>query len=190
MTVAELIQKLKELPDQNQVITNLGGDLVIPEQLLQKNKTVFPPRPYSAVDIAYYILDYYHNRHDPINNIKLQKLLYFVQGYVVKITGKRLFVDDIEMWHNGANVPELYAKLKKYMSEPIYIGDSIFKEAQTIDADHRALIKTILVRTHDKDGWDLAQLIQESETYKETHIADNPHTVLSLDDLKNAEINF
>ena len=35
MTVAELIQKLKELPNQNQVITNIGGDLIIPEQLVQ-----------------------------------------------------------------------------------------------------------------------------------------------------------
>ena len=189
MTVAELIKKLQSLPDQDQVITNVGGDLVIHEQMLQ-NKPVVRSRPYSAIDIATYILDYYNNRHDPINNLKLQKLLYFVQVYVVKITGKRLFADDIEMWRHGANVPELYAQLKKYVSEPIYIGDSLFKDAQTIDSDHRALIKTILIHTHDKDGWELAQLIQQSELYKDTYITSNPHTVLSLEDLKNAEINF
>lgn len=46
---------------------------------------------YSAKAISEYIIDYCYWRNIDINNIKLQKLLYFVWCYYYNKTGKRLF---------------------------------------------------------------------------------------------------
>ncbi len=52
---------------------------------------------YNALEIADYVLGYYSFERDiNISNLKLQKVLYFLQANHLVITGKPLFVDNIE----------------------------------------------------------------------------------------------
>lgn len=51
--------------------------------------------------------------------LKIQKLLYYAQGYVLAIVEKPLFEDDIEAWQYGPVVPRVYHDLKENGSEPI-----------------------------------------------------------------------
>lgn len=146
--------------------------------------------PYKAIDVAYYILNYYNDRNDPINNLKLQKLLYFTQVYFIKIKNTKLFNEEIQMWRHGGDVPDVYQTFRKYVSQHIWLTDQAFINAKPLSDDDKALINTILIRTHELSGWDLVGLIQKSEIYKETYIKDAPQYVLSLSDLKNAQINF
>jgi len=65
---------------------------------------------YSAMKIAQYIIDYC-NKHDiSISNLKLQKLLYYAWIHFYKVTGRRLFKDDICAWQLGPVVPEVYSE--------------------------------------------------------------------------------
>lgn len=51
---------------------------------------------------------------DCISNLKMQKLVYYAQGFVLAITGKTLFVDDIVAWQHGPVVVRLYNSYKKF----------------------------------------------------------------------------
>ncbi len=49
-----------------------------------------------------------------ITPLKLQKILYYAQGYYLAINGKELFNEDFQAWAHGPANPEIYDKYKKY----------------------------------------------------------------------------
>ena len=49
---------------------------------------------------------------DCISNLKLQKLVYYAQGFVMAIKDKKLFNEPIEAWEHGPVVRVLYNKYK------------------------------------------------------------------------------
>lgn len=52
------------------------------------------------------------NRGDLMTNLRLQKLLYFAQGWHLARYGRRLFDAEIEAWNYGPVVPEVYHAYK------------------------------------------------------------------------------
>ena len=52
------------------------------------------------------------NQGDLMTNLRLQKLLYFAQGWYLARYGKPLFSDEIEAWTYGPVVPEVYQTYK------------------------------------------------------------------------------
>lgn len=55
---------------------------------------------FSAHNVAIYIINWCLDHNVPITNLKLQKLLYFVQGEYSRVKGIRLIADDISMLGN------------------------------------------------------------------------------------------
>ena len=45
---------------------------------------------------------------DDVTNLKVQKLVYYAQGFYLALNGKPLFNNDIKAWAHGPVVPELY----------------------------------------------------------------------------------
>lgn len=75
---------------------------------------------YYALDIARKILSRVDVEHgDTISNLKLQKLLYFVQGFHLAYFGKELFGEELVSWNYGPVVPEVYDVYKKYKNRDI-----------------------------------------------------------------------
>lgn len=66
--------------------------------------------PYNASDIARYIINYSADKENYVNNLKLQKLLYFVQAYYIALTKdhKPCFRQPILAWDYGPVVEEVY----------------------------------------------------------------------------------
>lgn len=54
-----------------------------------------------------------------ITPLKLQKLVYFLFKYYLKITGNALFSERFETWKYGPVVPSIYAEFNSYGSSPI-----------------------------------------------------------------------
>lgn len=63
---------------------------------------------YKVLDIAKYIIKYSNQQEYRISNLKLQKLLYFVQAKFLLETGAPCFKDKIEAWDIGPVVPNVY----------------------------------------------------------------------------------
>ena len=66
-----------------------------------------------VTEVAEYFLSKVNEEYgDCISNLKLQKLVYFAQGFVLAITGKTLFNNDIVAWQHGPVVIDLYERYK------------------------------------------------------------------------------
>ena len=74
---------------------------------------------HTAVEVARYVLRFAHSKGSLVTNLKLQKLLYYAQGWHLAIFNKPLFGDSIEAWVHGPVVPKVYQKYKKYRWQPI-----------------------------------------------------------------------
>ena len=76
----------------------------------------------SALDVANYFLTLASHEEEEgelISNLKLQKLVYYAQGFCLAITGKPAFPEPIEAWMHGPVIPDLYHAFKEYGVAPI-----------------------------------------------------------------------
>jgi len=65
---------------------------------------------------------------DLISNLKLQKLLYYVQGFNLAKHNEPLFNEDICAWIYGPVIPEAYHHFKKYGSGHIEIDNEDYQK--------------------------------------------------------------
>ena len=79
----------------------------------------------SALDVAKYVIKHEHDNNREVSNLRLQKLLYFVQAKVLVKTGSPCFDDDIEAWDYGPVVPVVYHKYKIFGSLDIRLLESV-----------------------------------------------------------------
>lgn len=75
---------------------------------------------FKALDIARKILSRVDVEHgDTVSNLKLQKMLYFVQGFHLASFGCALFEEEMVAWAYGPVVPEVYDAYKRYRRRDI-----------------------------------------------------------------------
>lgn len=74
---------------------------------------------YSAMDIATYIICTYWNNGRTITNLKLQKVLYYIQGYSLSRCGVPAFYEEIYRWSYGPVVPKVYYEYSSHRARPI-----------------------------------------------------------------------
>ena len=69
---------------------------------------------YDALIIADYIIKRFSVEGYTVSNLKLQKLLYFVQAEFLVATGKPCFREKIVAWDFGPVVPKVYREFRVY----------------------------------------------------------------------------
>lgn len=73
----------------------------------------------TAKEVARYIVGFFQMAEDPITNLKLQKLLYYVQGWHLGLYGDAAFDEDLQAWVHGPVQPSVYHEYKQYRWNPI-----------------------------------------------------------------------
>lgn len=111
---------------------------------------------YSAIDLSKYIVSKCIKDDQPISNLQLQKILYYVQKEYLK-NGRKAFSDDIEAWQFGPVVPNVYYYFCGYGAMPIFNSHESFSVAS---AD-QPVIDRIVEEKRMLDPWTLV-----SETHK------------------------
>ena len=69
---------------------------------------------YDVLDICGYVINYSNLNSNSISNLKLQKILYFIQAQFLVDTNKPCFKEKIEAWNFGPVVPEAYHAFKQF----------------------------------------------------------------------------
>lgn len=113
---------------------------------------------YSAKDISQYLLWRCTEEELSINNLQLQKILYFLQIAFLKDENYALFSDEIEAWVTGPVVKSVYSVYCGYGAVEIYEFE---KPLIQLSTNEERLINEIL---HDKlkyKIWDLAREVCE-----------------------------
>lgn len=80
-----------------------------------------------------------NQEREGITNLKLQKVLYFVQAYYLAKLNHPLFSDNIEAWEYGPVVPSVYRKYRSNISDPI-ISD---KDKSSLSEEDKETVKKI-----------------------------------------------
>lgn len=108
---------------------------------------------YSAITIANYIINKCTEDQQPISNLQLQKILYYIQCDSLR-QGTPAFDDIIEAWQFGPVVPNVYYTFCGFGAMKIKLK---FKE--TIDDTLRAIINKIVDVKRMLDPWILVEEI-------------------------------
>ena len=104
-----------------------------------------------ALDIAYFLLALSGERG--ITNLKLQKMLYFIQKEMVRRFDRLAYVDTIEAWQYGPVVPSIYYEFSSYGSSPIVLLDKNIKNLN--DSDVEDISRIIFDENIERNVWDL-----------------------------------
>jgi uncharacterized phage-associated protein len=73
----------------------------------------------TAAAVADYLLWASRERGEPLSNLKLQKLLYYAQGWYLALHDRPLFADDFQAWVHGPVLPSQYHRFKAAAWMPI-----------------------------------------------------------------------
>ncbi|MFI5396775.1 MAG: Panacea domain-containing protein [Candidatus Binatia bacterium] len=74
-----------------------------------------------AFDVARFLIQLAEWEDEPeyLSHLRLQKLLYYVQGWSLALRGKPMFNESIEAWAHGPVVKDLYPVFAGYGFDPI-----------------------------------------------------------------------
>lgn len=98
---------------------------------------------YRALDIARYIIERCSSTNKTISNLKLQKILYFVQAEFLVSKNQPCFAEEIQAWDFGPVVPEVYYAYRMFGSANIpCIGKS--RVSQMIPPSDKELLNGII----------------------------------------------
>lgn len=103
---------------------------------------------------------------DNITNLKLQKLVYYAQGFCLAITDEPLFPDPIEAWMHGPVVPDLYFRYQPYGATPLATPDDF--DPTRIDGETRQLLEDVFSVYGQYSAWGLRNLTHEEAPWKDT----------------------
>lgn len=134
---------------------------------------------YNALDICRYIINYSNDKNYDISNLKLQKLLYFIQVYFLIETEKPCFYNKIEAWDFGPVIPIAYNEYKQYASTHIpyikqyieYDKNSIWNSKRVdynnniISNDDKYLINAVVDKLANYTATDLVNITQHQKPW-------------------------
>ena len=141
-------------------------------------------REYDVLDIARYIINKCNENGIIISNLKLQKLLYFVQGYTFAFTEHRCFTNIIQAWDYGPVCPDAYHEFKRYgaMNIPtvknyssielegqqIVLTNKVF-DPSTIDSLTREIIDAVVDNYGKYSASALVDITHDQLPWRETY---------------------
>ena len=142
----------------------------------------------SAKLLAEYLIYLMHKtqgQDTDITPMKLQKLLYYCQGYSLALTGKAMFPEAIEAWKNGPVVDSVYQEYKKYKNEIIPANDT--KTFKDIDETVKSIVKLVVDEKKWLSAYALSDATHRELPWKSTFEAEAyfHNDVISQEKIKN-----
>ena len=119
---------------------------------------------YPVIDIANKVIANTDiNQGETISNLKLQKMLYYLQGFFIAVFDKKLFDEPIEAWQYGPVVRDAYFHFKDFGSASISLKedekiidlteleDELFREVMEEYGQFSAI--KLMNMTHEELPW-------------------------------------
>ncbi len=133
----------------------------------------------TAKQVADYILSLSDpDEGDIISHLKLQKLLYYAQGFHLAVFNEPLFSEEILAWDHGPVVEALYHEYKSYGARAISLPDHVDFDAFT--EDQKELLNEVYTVYGQYSAWKLRAM-----THEEPPWAFTPRgTVISHESMK------
>jgi uncharacterized phage-associated protein len=134
------------------------------------------PVIYSATAVANWFIEKNQTDRSNLTHLKLQKLLYYAQGWHLAFFDVPLFEDPIEAWRHGPVVGSLYLTLYKYKKQEI--SDLIQKLVVINGVLNQTIPKITFNNSKEEDFltsfWDQYSKIKVWTLVNSTHVIGSP----------------
>lgn len=144
---------------------------------------------YDVLTISRYIINKCNEESFIISNLKLQKLLYFVQGFNLALNNRSCFDDVIQAWDYGPVCPRAYYEYKKYGAsnipfiqryyELVFFDNDDFDwierefDENEIDVDTKAIIDAVIDGYASYSATSLVDITHKQLPWRKTYYS-NP----------------
>lgn len=137
---------------------------------------------YPVIDIANKIIaNTDAEQGETISNLKLQKLLYYLQGFFIAAYDRKLFEEPIEAWQYGPVVRSAYFHFKDFGPKSISLkGDEEIIELEEVEAE---LFKEVMAEYGQFSAIKLMDMTHEELPWKKT-FSENPQGEISYELLR------
>ena len=122
---------------------------------------------YDVLEVSQYIIDYCREKKYYMSNLKLQKVLYYVQAEFLVTTNNPCFKDKIEAWMFGPVVESVYRNYRVYAGGNIAVGNS--KQRHHIKRQDMKLIQGIVDECDQYSNSSLMQIIFKQSPYRNVY---------------------
>ena len=124
-----------------------------------------------VLGLAEYVIRRATEKEVTITNLKLQKTLYYLQGYTLRCFEEPAFEEQIQNWQYGPVVPTAYFAYSSYGASPLEMNTDIMIETigserekfynKIIDACLKYTARELVQKTHQEDPWKKSKLNEE-----------------------------
>ncbi|APF04291.1 TPA: Panacea domain-containing protein [Legionella pneumophila] len=138
----------------------------------------------SVFQVADYFLNKASKEEDGgeiISNLKLQKLVYYAQGFHLAMYNQPLYTESLEAWTHGPVCPDLYHDKKKYKNGAVEPNTNF--DASVFSKEQKDLLDEIYEVYGQFSAWKLRNLTHEEAPWKDNLDNDN-NNLISHEDLK------
>lgn len=136
---------------------------------------------FSALDIANkIIINTDIDKGDIISNLKLQKMMYYLQGFNLAFFDEKLFEDDIEAWQYGPVVPSVYYYFKDFGKGAIVLSDAI-KETELNSVEQEDMFHQVMDEYGKFSAIRLMEMTHNEIPWKSTDI----RNIIDVELMKN-----
>jgi len=148
----------------------------------------------SALNISKYLLskvnvERFEEIGDGISNLKIQKLLFYIQKTYFSVYEKKIFSDDAEAWRYGPVIPEVYHCFKKYGSNNIDIIEQkpFITSREPMSFEKLLVIDFVWDEYSKYSAGTLVDLTHRDEAWLQNYIP-NINNTIPLQDLKDESL--
>lgn len=141
---------------------------------------------YDVQEVANFLIEHTDNNNLRLTNLRMQKLLYFIQSYALISLDRPAFTQDFQAWNYGPVVPELYRTYSHNGSGLIKSAQRIMKldgsatyengvfnfnfntkDAREIGDELKSIVVEVCETFRGRSDFDLVHLSHELGTWKE-----------------------
>jgi uncharacterized phage-associated protein len=122
----------------------------------------------SAADVAKYFLTLSQPEEgDYVSNLKLQKLVYYAQGFHLALYGRPLFDEAIVAWEHGPVVRSVYHEYKDCGSNGISVPEN-FDAVRALTSQERDTLNEVWNVYGQYSAWKLRNMTHEEPPWRDT----------------------
>lgn len=145
-----------------------------------------------AIDVARYFITLNDNEcqdeKSDLSKLKIQKLLYYAQGYYLALYNKPLFDEKILAWQHGPVVKEVYKDLKPLSPKNNFIPTDINKmeedEIKKLGKNEKELIEDVFQLMGQYSAWRLRDKTHQEDPWRDNYKEGKKNTEIPLSDMK------
>ena len=144
-----------------------------------------------VLNLAEYVIRRATKQGKTITNLKLQKTLYYLQGYSLRYFSEPAFEGDLRSWQYGPVSPTVYFAYSSYGASPLKQDRTISLEKingdqekvfnKVIDACLKFAASELVQKTHEEDPWRHTEHLNEEISQEQIRKYFCAHDPLNLD---------